>query len=197
VALVAGTGIHEQRADAQFLMVRKSRDVADGDKLAAFHRPGASSRPTTHRLPNPLITDQSFRLEVNEKSFQKDIAGRGRLASSAMWRVHKAGLARGGSLENAWWWTTSTSQPEGLRFPDEFVRHKILDAPADLSLIGMPVIGQLTAVKSGHALNQQLVRKLSSSRRRGEVVQPRASRRAERPAREPAPVLALEEQVVA
>ncbi len=87
--------------------------------------------------------------------------------------------------------------PEGLRFPDEFVRHKILDALGDLSLLGMPVIGQLTAVKSGHSLNQQLVRKVLLEADACEVVQPRAADELHALQESLLPVLALEEQVVA
>ncbi len=68
------------------------------------------------------------------------------------------GLARGGSLENAIVIDEfSILNPEGLRFPDEFVRHKVLDALGDLALAGMPLIGAFSAHKSGHALNQALV----------------------------------------
>jgi UDP-3-O-[3-hydroxymyristoyl] N-acetylglucosamine deacetylase len=85
--------------------------------------------------------------------------------------------------------------PEGLRFPDEFVRHKILDALGDLSLIGMPILGQLTAVKSGHALNHQLVRKVLAEREAWEVVQPRAEEELHALQESLLPVLTLEEQV--
>ena len=71
------------------------------------------------------------------------------------------GLARGGSLENAIVVDEySILNPEGLRWPDEFARHKVLDAIGDLALLGRPVLGALTAVKSGHALNQALVKRV-------------------------------------
>jgi UDP-3-O-[3-hydroxymyristoyl] N-acetylglucosamine deacetylase len=76
-------------------------------------------------------------------------------------RMQAMGLARGGSLENAIVVDEfSILNPEGLRFPDEFARHKVLDAVGDLALFGLPVVGHLTAVKSGHAMNQALVRKV-------------------------------------
>src|SRR5882724_5049198 len=189
VALVREAGIHEKRVT-----------VTDGDKLARLSPArGKFTVNYTIDFRHPLITDQSFRLEVNEKSFQKDIA---RARTFGFKRdvesLHKAGLARGGSLENAVVVDDfNILNPEGLRFPDEFVRHKILDALGDLSLIGMPVIGQLTAVKSGHALNQQLVRKLLAEREACEVVQPRAADELNALQESLLPVLALEEQVVA
>jgi UDP-3-O-[3-hydroxymyristoyl] N-acetylglucosamine deacetylase len=76
-------------------------------------------------------------------------------------RLKAAGLARGGSLENA---IVIDDQrvlnPEGLRFPDEFVRHKILDAIGDLSLVGYPILGHVRAHKAGHDINHRLVQKI-------------------------------------
>ena len=107
-----------------------------------------------------------------------------------------AGLALGGSLENAVVVDDfNILNPEGLRYPDEFVRHKILDALGDLSLIGVPVIGNFTAVKSGHALNQQLVRKILAEPDACEVVQPRAADELHALQESLLPVLAMEEQV--
>src|SRR5213082_3970010 len=104
---------------------------------------------------HPLITDQTFTVDLDGRSFQKEIARARTFGFKRdVERLHKAGLARGGSLENAVVVDDfNILNPEGLRFSDEFVRHKILDAMGDLSLIGMPVLGQLTALKSGHALN--------------------------------------------
>ncbi|HEX8536590.1 MAG TPA: UDP-3-O-acyl-N-acetylglucosamine deacetylase, partial [Cystobacter sp.] len=73
--------------------------------------------------------------------------------------LKKMGLARGGSLDNAIVVDEfSILNPDGLRFADEFVRHKILDAIGDISLFGRPVVGHLKAFKTGHALNQKLVK---------------------------------------
>ena len=75
--------------------------------------------------------------------------------------LKKIGLARGGSLENAIVVDEfSILNPDGLRFPDEFVRHKALDALGDVSLFGRPVIGHLKSFKGGHALNHKLVQKV-------------------------------------
>ena len=113
-----------------------------------------------------------------------------------MERLHRAGLARGGSLENAVVVDDfHILNPEGLRFPDEFVRHKILDAIGDLALLGMPVIGHFVAVKSGHALNHQLVRKALAEGGACEVVQPRAADELYAMQNSLLPVLTLEEQV--
>jgi UDP-3-O-[3-hydroxymyristoyl] N-acetylglucosamine deacetylase len=200
VALVREAGIHEQRAPRRYLMVRKSVSVSEGDKLARLAPArGKFAVNYTIDFSHPLITDQSLRLEVNERSFQKDIARARTFGFKRdVERLHRAGLARGGSLANAVVVDDfNILNPEGLRFPDEFVRHKILDALGDLSLLGMPVIGQLTAFKSGHSLNQQLVRKVLLETDACEVVQPRAADELHALQESLLPVLALEEQVVA
>jgi UDP-3-O-[3-hydroxymyristoyl] N-acetylglucosamine deacetylase len=74
-------------------------------------------------------------------------------------KLKAMGLARGGSLDNAIVVDDfSILNPEGLRYADEFVRHKLLDTIGDISLLGMPMLGHLTVFKSGHALNNSLVR---------------------------------------
>jgi len=200
VALVREAGIHEQRAPRRYLMVRKSVSVSEGDKLARL-APARGKFAVNYTIDfcHPLITDQSLRLEVNERSFQKDIARARTFGFKRdVEKLHRAGLARGGSLANAVVVDDfNILNPEGLRFPDEFVRHKILDALGDLSLLGMPVIGQLTAIKSGHSLNQQLVRKVLLEPDACEVVQPRAADELHALQERLLPVLALEEQVVA
>jgi UDP-3-O-[3-hydroxymyristoyl] N-acetylglucosamine deacetylase len=198
VHLVRQAGVHEQRQSRRYLMVRKAVTVTDGDKLARLAPArGKFSINYTIDFRHPLISDQSYRLEMNEKSFQKDIARARTFGFKRdVERLHKAGLARGGSLDNAVVVDDfNILNPDGLRFPDEFVRHKILDALGDLSLIGMPVIGQLTAVKSGHALNHQLVRRILADADACEIVQPSAADELHALQESLLPVLALDEQV--
>jgi UDP-3-O-[3-hydroxymyristoyl] N-acetylglucosamine deacetylase len=198
VALVREAGIHEQRATRRYLLVRRTVGVAEGDKLARLSPArGRFAVNYTIDFNHPLISDQSYRLEINEKSFQKEIARARTFGFKRdVERLLGAGLARGGSLDNAVVVDDfNILNPEGLRYPDEFVRHKILDAMGDLSLFGMPVIGQLTAIKSGHSLNQQLVRKALSERDACEVVQPSAADELYALQESLLPVLALEEQL--
>ncbi|MGZ6143377.1 MAG: UDP-3-O-acyl-N-acetylglucosamine deacetylase [Myxococcales bacterium] len=198
VALIREAGIHEQRHSRRFLLVRRGVTVTDGDKLARLSPArGKFSINYTIDFRHPLISDQSYRMEMNERSFQKEIARARTFGFKRdVERLHKAGLARGGSLDNAVVVDDfNILNPEGLRFPDEFVRHKILDALGDLSLIGMPVIGQLTAVKSGHAMNHQLVRRVLAEADACEIVQPSAADELHEIEERLIPVLALEEQV--
>jgi UDP-3-O-[3-hydroxymyristoyl] N-acetylglucosamine deacetylase len=198
VALVREAGVHEQRAPRRYLMVRRSVSVTEDGKLARLSPArGRFAVNYTIDFRHPLISDQSYRLELNERSFQREIARARTFGFKRdVERLHRVGLARGGSLENAVVVDDfNILNPEGLRYPDEFVRHKILDALGDLSLLGMPVIGQLTAVKSGHALNQQLVRKVLSESDACEVVQPSAEDELHALQESLIPVMGLEEQV--
>ena len=198
VALIREAGIHEQRQSRRFLLVRRAVTVTDGDKIARLSPArGKFSIHYTIDFRHPLISDQSYRMELSERSFQREIARARTFGFKRdVERLHKAGLARGGSLDNAVVVDDfNILNPEGLRFPDEFVRHKILDAVGDVSLIGMPVIGQLTAVKSGHALNHQLVRRILAEADACEVVQPSAADELHEIQERLLPVLALEEQV--
>jgi UDP-3-O-[3-hydroxymyristoyl] N-acetylglucosamine deacetylase len=198
VQLARRAGVYEMRQSRRFLLVRKAVTVTDGDKMARLGPArGKFSINYTIDFHHPLISDQSYRMDVTERSFQKDIARARTFGFKRdVERLHKAGLARGGSLENAVVVDDfNILNPEGLRFPDEFVRHKILDALGDLSLIGMPVIGHLTAVKSGHALNHQLVRRVVAETDACEIVQPSAADELHEIEERLLPVLALEEQV--
>ena len=197
VQLIQRAGIHELRAPRRFLQVRKPVIVAQDGKVAKL-LPARRFRMTyTIDFQHPLISDQTCALEVDGRSFQKEIA---RARTFGFKRdvesLHRAGLARGGSLENAVVVDDfHILNPEGLRFPDEFVRHKILDAVGDLALLGMPVIGHFVAVKSGHALNHQLVRKALAEPGACEIVKPRAADELHALQNSLLPVLTLEEQV--
>jgi UDP-3-O-[3-hydroxymyristoyl] N-acetylglucosamine deacetylase len=198
VALVREAGIHQQRAARRFLMVRRPVMVTEGDKLARLSPArGKFSISYTVDFQHPLISDQTCKLEMNERSFQKEIARARTFGFKRdVEKLWNAGLAKGGSLDNAVVVDDfNILNPEGLRYPDEFVRHKILDAIGDLALLGMPVLGRLTAVKSGHWLNHQLVSKVMAEADACEIVQPRAADELHEMQERLVPVLAFEEQV--
>ena len=198
VALVREAGVHEQRATRRYLLVRKPVTASDGDKQARLSPSrGNFSISYTIDFQHPLISDQKYKLEMSDRSFQREISRARTFGFKRdVERLHRAGLARGGSLDNAVVVDDfNILNPEGLRFPDEFVRHKILDALGDLSLLGMPIIGHLNAVKSGHALNHQLVRKVLAERDAWEVVQPRAEHELHALQERLLPSFQLEEQV--
>jgi UDP-3-O-[3-hydroxymyristoyl] N-acetylglucosamine deacetylase len=144
--------------------MERAVEVRDGDKSARLEPAEALSIEFTVDFKHPLVTDQAFRFAFSDRNYEREVA---RARTFCFLRdiemMKKAGLARGGSLENAIVVDEfSILNPEGLRFPDEFARHKVLDAIGDLALLGRPVAGALTAVKGGHALNQALVRRVLS-----------------------------------
>ena len=110
----------------------------------------------------PAIGRQALSLTLSEDSFRHELAQARTFAlAEDIARLHAAGLARGGSLENAILVDgAKVLNPAGLRMADEFVRHKLLDAVGDLALAGAPIVGRFVAHRSGHALNNQLLRAL-------------------------------------
>ncbi len=173
VALIEQAGVKELRAGKRFVMITAPVEVRDGDKLARLEPADGFTIRFTADFRHPLITDQGFEVTVTDRSFEREVArARTFCFRKDVEQMQQMGLALGGSLENAIVLEEfSIMNPEGLRFPDEFARHKVLDAIGDLALLGLPVLGTLTAVKSGHALNQALVKRVLSDPSCHRVVQ--------------------------
>lgn len=168
-------GLREQAAPKRFVVIKKAVSVVHGDKSATLSPSKRLRIDCTIDFKHPLIADQKFTMDFSDRTFVRDIA-RARTFGflKDVEKLKQAGLARGGTLENAIVVDEfSILNPEGLRFPDEFVRHKLLDTVGDLSLLGMPMLGHLTAIKSGHALNHALVMKVLSDPTSFEVVSAR------------------------
>jgi len=162
VALVHEAGVAVQRTGKRVIVVERAVEVRDGDKFARIEPSDSLSIDFTVDFDHPLITNQSFRFVLSDRAFEREVArARTFCLLRDVEKMQSMGLARGGSLDNAVVVDDfSILNPEGLRFSDEFARHKVLDALGDLSLAGLPVIGAFRAVKSGHAMNQALVRRL-------------------------------------
>jgi UDP-3-O-[3-hydroxymyristoyl] N-acetylglucosamine deacetylase len=160
--LVKSAGVRVLSEPKSFLVIKKSVTVADGDKEATLSPSTRFRIDCTIDFNHPLISDQALSFEFSDRNFSREIA-RARTFGFLrdVEKLKAAGLARGGSLENAIVVDDfSILNPDGLRFPDEFVRHKLLDAIGDVSLFGLPVLGHLRAFKTGHALNQKLVQRV-------------------------------------
>ena len=156
----AGQRRHPQ--SRKFLAIRQPVSVIDGEKRISII-PSRFFRITFDiAFQHPCIALQQRSVKVTPAGFRRDLAPArtfGFLRDVEMLKA--AGLARGGSLENAIVVDDERIlNPEGLRFQDEFVRHKILDAIGDLSLIGYPILGHVRAFKAGHDVNHQLVQKI-------------------------------------
>jgi len=144
------------------IWIQQPIEVRQGDKFALL-LPNPGQRITvTIDFPGTAIGVQTFSLELVNEAFRHDVA-RARTFGFAreIDALRRRGLARGGSLNNAILVDGDRIvNREGLRFANEFVRHKVLDAYGDMALAGVPIIGHYYGHKAGHALNQQLMQKL-------------------------------------
>ena len=164
VFLVQSAGILEQGAAKRFVRIKKPVEVRDGDKWARFEPFDGFKVRFTIDFDHPVFRDQIKTMEVDfsTTSFVREIS---RARTFGFMRdiesLRKKDLALGGSLDNAIVIDEyRVLNQDGLRYRDEFVRHKILDAIGDLYLLGHSLIGSFTAHKSGHALNNRLLRAL-------------------------------------
>ena len=164
VFLIQSAGVVEQKAAKTFLRVRKNVKVEEGDKWAEF-KPFEGFKvafsidfdhPIFIKAPQHAVVDFSTTSFVKEVSrartfgFMHDVEA-----------LRERGLALGGSQDNAIVMDGfNILNDDGLRYEDEFVKHKILDAIGDLYLLGHPMIGEFSAHKSGHSLNNKLLRTL-------------------------------------
>tara|TARA_R110000823_G_scaffold91174_4_gene201135 strand:+ start:23917 stop:24795 length:879 start_codon:yes stop_codon:yes gene_type:complete len=164
VGLVQAAGTLEQEAPRRFLRVLREVAVADGDKLARFLPFDGFRVAFTIDFEQPVLrrTGTHAEFDISCQSFVDELSGArtfGFLHEVEALRAR--GLALGAGFENAVVLDTQrVLNPEGLRFSDEFVRHKILDALGDLALLGVPLQGEFRAIKSGHGLNNAAVRAL-------------------------------------
>ena len=164
VLLIQQAGIEEQAAPKRFLRVKRRVEVKDGDKWARLDPFEGYKLSFSIEFRHPVIERSTQAVEVNfaETSYLKEIA-RARTFGfmHEVEDLRDSGLALGGGLDNAVVLDEyRVLNAEGLRFADEFIRHKLLDAIGDLYLLGKPLLGAFAAHKSGHALNNKLLRAL-------------------------------------
>ena len=174
VFLLQGAGIVEQPAPKRYLRIVAPVEVRDGDKWARFDPCDGFRLDFTIDFPHPVFGSENRHIVVDfaVDSYAKEVA-RARTFGfmQDVEAMRAAGLGLGGSLQNAVVLDEfRVLNSEGLRYDNEFVRHKVLDAIGDLYLLGHPLIGQYTAYKSGHAVNNQLARALLARTDAFEVV---------------------------
>ncbi len=162
--LIESAGTVEQEAPRKFMVIQKMVEVREGNKLARLEPHFGFKLDFAIDFKHPAVdkTGQRFIVDFAEHAYRSEI-GRARPFGFAheVEALREIGLARGGSLDNAIVLDEHRIlNNEELRYDDEFVRHKILDAIGDLYLAGHPIVGAYTAEKSGHALNNALLRKL-------------------------------------
>lgn len=174
VFLLQSAGIEAQAAAKKFLRVTKTVEVKDGDKWARLSPYDGFSLDFSIVFNHPAVDSAASRARVDfaDQSYVREVA-RARTFGfmQDVETMREQGLALGGSLENAIVMDEyRVLNSDGLRYADEFVKHKILDAIGDLYLAGHPLLAAFAAHKSGHALNNRLLRALLADETAWEMV---------------------------
>ena len=164
VFLLQQAGIIEQSAPKKFIRIKKTVEVHDGDKWVRFDPYFGFKIDFTIDFAHPVFehTGNNVKIDFADNSYIKEVS-RARTFGfmHEVEALRSMGLARGGSLDNAIVLDEyRILNHDGLRYEDEFVKHKTLDAIGDLYVLGHPLLCAFTAYKSGHALNNQLLRTL-------------------------------------
>ena len=159
--MILEAGIREFETPRHFFILKEPIELEQDGKFVGAY-PDNSFKITCHiEFEHPLIRSQSYTIEVVDHVFEREIA-----SARTFGFLHEVeymkryGLARGGSLDNAVVIDKrDILNEEGLRYRDEFVRHKLLDCIGDFSLLGMPILGHIITKKSGHAFNHAFLEK--------------------------------------
>ncbi len=172
IYLIRHAGIVEQDALQPCLRVKKEVAVEDAGRSAAIFPSSRTEIFCTIEFSHPLIGEQHNGYIHSEESFCRDIGPARTFGfKSEVEFLHRNGLARGGSLDNAVVVDEyRVLNEEGLRYRDEFVRHKVLDTLGDLYLAGFPLLGRFVGLRTGHQMNYQLICKLMADREAWELV---------------------------
>ncbi|HKP86101.1 MAG TPA: UDP-3-O-acyl-N-acetylglucosamine deacetylase [Blastocatellia bacterium] len=160
IEMIEQAGIARLEAPRQFLRVLKRVEVADGNRRMSISPSAQFLISCLVEYAHPMIGTQRRDVEIVDGQFARHIASARTYGFTGEFEaLRNSGLIRGGSLENAIVLTSEGGimNREGLRFSDEFVRHKILDIIGDLALFGMPVLGHVEAERTGHGIHTALV----------------------------------------
>lgn len=168
VFLIQSAGIAEQSAPKRFIRIKQRIQLTDGDKWAAFEPFEGFKVSFAIDFDHPMFRNstQNTSVDFSTTSFVKEVSRARTFGFMAdLESLRQSGLARGGGVDNAIVLDDyRILNDDGLRYEDEFVKHKVLDAIGDLYLLGHPLIGAFNAYKSGHSLNNRLLRQLVATR---------------------------------
>ena len=172
-SMLKEAGIRTQPGKRYTFVVKKPIEMSDGDRKVGLYPSDTLKITCTIEFDHPLVRRQSYTISLTDGLFEKEIS-----RARTFGFLHEVnylkqnGFARGGSLENAVVIDRDRIlNREGLRYENEFVRHKVLDCIGDLSLLGMPLIGHIVAYKSGHTLNHALLKRFIDQKSCWETVQ--------------------------
>ncbi len=174
VFLIQSAGIEEQNAPKRFIRIKRKLKVMDGDKWACFEPFNGFKVTFTIDFDHPLFKSdtKTATLDFSSLSYVKEVSRARTFGFMADFeKLQAMNLARGASLDNAIAIDDfRVLNEDGLRYENEFVKHKILDAVGDLYLLGSSLIGAFNGYKSGHALNNKLLRQLLADQEAWEFV---------------------------
>ena len=165
VEAIRKSGIRKQRRPRTYLRIRRELELREGAKFIAVYPAETYSVSYAINFPHPLIGKETFKVDLSDGNYRSQIA-----AARTFGFLHEAdamrqqGLIRGASQENAIVLTREGLMNPPLRFPDEFVRHKVLDLIGDLALLGKQILGNVVADRAGHAMHTALVSRLLRDR---------------------------------
>ncbi|PID72253.1 MAG: UDP-3-O-[3-hydroxymyristoyl] N-acetylglucosamine deacetylase [Desulfobulbus propionicus] len=163
--LLKRSGKVKQRALRKILRITKPIEYTEGDKTIRIEPYDGFKVTGRIHFDNELINEQTYSLDVNQDRFAKEIASARTFGFvEQVEYLWQNGLALGGNLDNTiaiHWDRRSILNEDGLRFDDEFIRHKVLDLIGDLALLGAPVLGHVTADRSGHGVHLALMQTIA------------------------------------
>ena len=161
VELIHQAGIRRQRKARTYLKIRREVEVREGNKFIAVYPSDSYSVSYSIDFPHPLIGKETFRVDLQDGNYLRDIASARTFGSREDEQaMRNMGLIRGASRDNCIVLSRTGVENPPLRFPDEFVRHKVLDLIGDLALLGKQILGNVVADRAGHAMHTALVSRL-------------------------------------
>lgn len=171
--LLDEAGYRELEAPKRAIKIKRNIEVRDGDKFVSLSKSDDFLLNFQINFNHSLIKNQNFNFKFSKNSYIDSIS-RARTFGflKDVEYLRSIGLAKGGSLENAIVLDESgVLNPEGLRFEDEFVRHKILDAIGDLAFLGYSILGEYSSFAGSHSLNAKLCKQTLSDERNFEIIE--------------------------
>jgi UDP-3-O-[3-hydroxymyristoyl] N-acetylglucosamine deacetylase len=161
VELIQKAGIRKQRRPRKYLKILREVEMREGNKFISVHPADTYSVSYSINFPHPLIGKETLQVDLVNGSYLRHIAGARTFGSREDEKtMRNMGLIRGASRENCIVLTREGIENGPLRFPDEFVRHKVLDLVGDLALLGKPILGKIVADRAGHAMHTALVSRI-------------------------------------
>jgi UDP-3-O-[3-hydroxymyristoyl] N-acetylglucosamine deacetylase len=161
VEMIQKVGIRKQRRPRKYLRILRELEMREGDKRIAVYPADSYSVSYSINFPHPLIGKETFQVELSNGTYLRHIAGARTFGSREDERaMRNMGLIRGASRENCIVLTKDGVENGPLRYPDEFVRHKVLDLVGDLALLGKRILGNVVADRAGHAMHTALVSRI-------------------------------------